>query len=664
MTGLNVQSGTVTLSGTSGSIGVDPDARPGHPTADNSYFTSDYSLTVSSTDALRSTTTTKFLKFGTGQLILPAANTQLSGPTEIWEGWVTVQNNNSLGLQVVDRSKGETVQPDSITVRGGAALHLLPLAGDLVIPNRLILAGQGITHPFAVLEQGALLSLKGNNRATGDIGLTTSLGGGPSAGASQVGIGVDDPVTTDPPDASTLTTTGTISDFIPTAISITGLTASGGGDEQAFEFDTGGISGRIRIDYDFLSIPDELRVYYPPRSQGGALIFDSGLINGAGTFNVNYGPGTSTSVEIVMNEGGQDPGTAWFLDNITITPNVPPGGNGILKMGSGLLSLQGDGTYTGPVTVQSGALRGRTTPRSAATAAAPPPIPPRNPTRRPKRPWRPARLELSSTIPQNAGGFIAGVQIWDEHLVLNGAGQQVLISGSTGTYTLSFNNQTTAPLAFNATAADMQAAPNALSSVGGAGGTATVVQNGNVYTVTFGGALAGLNNPLMIATAGPAPGNVTAIVSGSNSPLAVLGEDNLWRGPVTLATDTTIDVADHSRLTLYGPIDDDSNLSPSGSSLTVGQIGSGDTGELVLSGNNTYRGTTYVKQGILTITNGKALGGIGGAEVQTVTIGGSSAGSFTLTFDGKTTAPIAASATAAQIQSALNALSTTGVPPV
>ena len=225
------------------------------------------------------------------------------------------------------------------------ALHLLPLAGDLVIPNRLILAGQGITHPFAVLEQGALLSLKGNNRATGDIGLTTSLGGGPSAGASQVGIGVDDPVTTDPPDASTLTTTGTISDFIPTAISITGLTASGGGDEQAFEFDTGGISGRIRIDYDFLSIPDELRVYYPPRSQGAVLIFDSGLINGAGTFNVNYGPGTSTSVEIVMNEGGQDPGMAWFLDNITITPNVPPGGNGILKMGSGLLSLQGDGTY-------------------------------------------------------------------------------------------------------------------------------------------------------------------------------------------------------------------------------------------------------------------------------------------------------------------------------
>ena len=120
--------------------------------------------------------------------------------------------------------------------------------------------------------------------------------------------------------------------------------------------DTGGISGRS-ASLRFLLRPDQLRVYYPPRSQGGALIFDSGVINGAGTFTVNYGPGTSTSVEMVMNEGGQDPGTVWDLFDITITPNVPPGGNGILKMGSGLLSMQGDGTYTGPVTVQSGALR-------------------------------------------------------------------------------------------------------------------------------------------------------------------------------------------------------------------------------------------------------------------------------------------------------------------
>ena len=235
MTGLNVQSGTVTLSGTSGSIGVDPDARPGHPTADNSYFTSDYSLTVSSTDALRSTTTTKFLKFGTGQLILPGGQYSTQRPHGNLGG-LGHRSEQQLARPAgggPQQGRDRSTRLDHGSRRRGPAL-VAARWGTSSSANRLILAGQGITHPFAVLEQGALLSLKGNNRATGDIGLTTSLGGGPSAGASQVGIGVDDPVTTDPPDASTLTTTGTISDFIPTAISITGLTASGGGDEQAF----------------------------------------------------------------------------------------------------------------------------------------------------------------------------------------------------------------------------------------------------------------------------------------------------------------------------------------------------------------------------------------------------------------------------------------------
>ena len=79
----------------------------------------------------------------------------------------------------------------------------------------------------------------------------------------------------------------------------------------------------------------------------------------------------------------------------------------------------------------------------------------------------------------------------------------------------------------------------------------------------------------MTAQAGPAPGNVTVSVSGTNFPLSVLGQDNLWRGPITLAADTTIDVADNSRLSLLGPIDDEDNPSASGSDLIVGLAGSG-----------------------------------------------------------------------------------------
>src|SRR3954465_1316547 len=46
--------------------------------------------------------------------------------------------------------------------------------------------------------------------------------------------------------------------------------------------------------------------------------------------------------------------------------------------------------------------------------------------------------------------------------------QHLTISGSSGTFTLTFNGQTTAPLAFNATGGQVQIALSALSSIGGA----------------------------------------------------------------------------------------------------------------------------------------------------------------------------------------------------
>ena len=593
------------------------------------------------------------------------ASPQLLGPTHIGEGWITIRDQQALGPAIVDRTLGETVQPDSIKVDAGASLQLLPITGNINLPNRLILTGQGITHPFAMLEQGAVLSLGGNNTLSGDIQIADT-----STAGQQVGIGVDDPTNSDPT-ASTLTTTGSVSDFIATPINLS-FTASGGFEEQRFPIDTGGTSGTITIDFRFYSIPDDLRIYYPPRAQGGTLIYDTGLISDPvpppnpppppPPIVVSYGPGSSTFVEIVMNEGGNpDGGTAWDLLSVQIVPKTPPGGVGLVKMGSRLLSMQGDGTYTGDVDVQSGTLQVKNDSalgRDSSGTETDPTTQTYSDTNTTVEPG--ALLQLDSTNPQNAGGFTAGDQVWNEHLILNGAGQQVAVNGSVGTFTLTFNGQTTTDLPVDATAAQVQTALNALASIGGVGGTATVTQNGNVYTVVFGGTLAGLNNPLLIATASAAPGNLNVLVSGTNFPLSVLGQDNLWRGPITLNTDTTIDVADQSRLTLYGPIDDAGNPSPSGSSLTVGQVGTGNTGELVLSGNNTYRGTTYVKQGILTITNGKALGGIGGSEVQTVTLGGATGGTFTLTFDGQTTTALSRNATAPQIQTALNALSTIG----
>ena len=65
--------------------------------------------------------------------------------------------------------------------------------------------------------------------------------------------------------------------------------------------------GSVEIDYDFQTIPDRMTVYYD-----GVLIYDTGLISGFGSFAVDYGPGGSTNVLIVMNEGGNaNQGTIW-----------------------------------------------------------------------------------------------------------------------------------------------------------------------------------------------------------------------------------------------------------------------------------------------------------------------------------------------------------------
>ena len=129
------------------------------------------------------------------------------------------------------------------------------------------------------------------------------------------------------------------------------------------------------ISYDFFTVPDDMRVYY-----GGARIFDSGLINGAGTFAVDFGPGTATNLEIRMNEPGTNPSTnttdAWQYTATVITKGtayatftedtnkttlpikfaVPPfGGGPAFTQPQSLFNTSFDdatpGSYTNPATI-------------------------------------------------------------------------------------------------------------------------------------------------------------------------------------------------------------------------------------------------------------------------------------------------------------------------
>src|SRR5262249_17274915 len=94
----------------------------------------------------------------------------------------------------------------------------------------------------------------------------------------------------------------------------------------------------------------------------------------------------------------------------------------------------------------------------------------------------------------NSAGLTAGATNTTTQQGSNGNEVQALtFTAGAGTFFLSFANQTTGALAFNATASTVQAALQALSAIG-AGNVSVTGSPGN-YTLTFQGALANTDVP-------------------------------------------------------------------------------------------------------------------------------------------------------------------------
>jgi hypothetical protein len=151
--------------------------------------------------------------------------------------------------------------------------------------------------------------------------------------------------------------------------------------------------------------------------------------------------------------------------------------------------------------------------------------------------------------------------------------QEIIVNGTGGTYTLSWNGHTTAPIAYNATAATIQSALGATGVVTGTTGV-TVTEEHRHYRLTWRTGLGNVAQPTASATG----------LTGTSATLA--------NGVGKFAKVTT---------------------------LTAGVLN-----------------TTSEVQRIITNSNG---------------------GTFTITYSGQTTAAIAYNATAAQVQSAIDALS-------
>ena len=101
---------------------------------------------------------------------------------------------------------------------------------------------------------------------------------------------------------------------------ITPVYSSGGAAPSTNVLDTGQNSGTVMIAYRFYSQPDEMWIYYD-----GQVVFDSSNVTTIGAnyvlTNINYGPGTGTTVTIIMNENGnRAPDDVWDYVATTTAP--------------------------------------------------------------------------------------------------------------------------------------------------------------------------------------------------------------------------------------------------------------------------------------------------------------------------------------------------------
>ena len=102
--------------------------------------------------------------------------------------------------------------------------------------------------------------------------------------------------------------------------------------------------------------------------------------------------------------------------------------------------------------------------------------------------------------------------------------QTVTIDATGGTFTLTFDGQTTDDLDWDATAAEVQAALEALSTIG-AGNVAVTGDDGGPYTVTFQGDLANTNVAEMTATDALTGGAGTVTIATATAGGADAGSD-------------------------------------------------------------------------------------------------------------------------------------------
>jgi autotransporter-associated beta strand protein len=292
-----------------------------------------------------------------------------------------------------------------------------------------------------------------------------------------------------------------------------------------------------------------------------------------------------------------------------------------------------------------------------------------------------------------------------------------LWTASATTGTLSFRGYTTPALSNTAQPAVIEAALNALPSIASNGGYvrvtgapgATNAATAGAYWITFLGSLSGEPMPNLVASAG----TITEVSRGGMGAVETLNSGGivgtfLYQGDtssadIELAAGTSIALGSNPYYRVYpgittgvsshisgegslsllsalqtvagtrvitvddGPANEDLIITatltegPAGIQANLQKDGAGPSRMVLdpISDSNTYTGITTINSGFLTIRSDNALGSNKTNEVQRLTLNSTpTAGNWTITVDGETTAALPFDAAPGEVADAINALST------
>ncbi len=553
-TGTNTLSGTVAL-GSATTIGV---------TSGSDALT--LSGIVSGANSLT--------KSGSGSLTLSGINTYSSGTT------ISAGTLNATG-------NAAALGTGSVSVTTGATLGIVNSIGS-TITNNLTLNGTGVGG------NGALVNT-GTNTLSGTVALGSATLIGVTSGSDALTLSgiVSGANSLTKSGSGSLTLSGINTYSSGTTVSAGTLNATG----NAAALGTGSVSVTSGATLGVVNsigsaIANNLTLNGTGVGGNGALVN-----TGTNTLSGTVALGSATSIGVTSGS-----------DALTLS-GIVSGANSLTKSGSGSLTLSGINTYSSGTTISAGTLNATGNAAALGTGS------------------------VSVTSGATLGIVNSIGSTITNNLTLNGTGvggNGALVNTGTNTLsgTVALGSATTVGVTSGSDALTLSGIVSGANSLTKSGSGSLTLSGINTYssgtTVSAGtlnatGNAAALGTGSVSVTSGATLGIVNSIGSTITNNLTLNGVGvssngalintgiNTLSGTVALGSATSIGVTSGSdALTLSGIMSGANNLTKSGA------------GSLILSGSNTYSGTTTISAGTLNISN---ISGLGNTSSTSVTSG-------------------------------------------